>query len=441
MRGSPAEVLVLSGNDIFQNTSFELRNETVMAITANDCYWGEPTTTEWTEGRVNLSRIYDLYDNASYGQVLIQTIRGTPALQAPRFTTQPQSLTALPGDTVTLSADASGSAPINYQWYRNGGAVAQATHPDLTLASLDASKAGNYFVVAANAAGRATSFVAVVTLIVPPAPPVIVQHPVSQTVALGASVSFAVAATGTGPFNYQWRKNSAPIPGASAATFSIASVLVSDAAEYTVTVSNPGGNSTSQPATLTVNTLGGTIVTRQITQTGTNFFVTVSIIPPVGTPVYLVEEFIPAGFTARDISNSGSLDALNGRVVWGPFWDGLTRTLAYTLVPPAGFTGTTTLNGAALFFGATAATAGDNLLALRPTGQPARLSLTRVSGIFAISVAGEVGRSYRLEARDSLTSGQWEPLATIALTTSPRLYIDGDSIGQPVRFYRCVLVE
>ena len=383
-------LLTLSGNDLFQNTSFELRNESGISITANNCYWGEPTTTEWTAGQVNLSRIYDVRDNASYGQVLILIIRGTPALQAPRFSTQPQSVSALPGESVELSTSASGSDPITYQWYRNGSPVTQATAPDLVLANLNASKAGSYFIVAANAAGRATSVVAQVTLIQPPAPPVIVQHPVSQTVALGGSVSFAVAATGTGPFNYQWRKNSAPIPGASAATFSIASVLVSDAAEYTVTVSNPGGNSTSQPATLTVNTLGSTIVTRQITQMGTNFFVTVTIIPPVGTPVYLVEEFIPAGFTVRDISSSGSLDAPNGRVVWGPFWDGLTRTLAYTLVPPAGFTGTTTLNGAALFFGATAATAGDNLLALRPTGQPARLSLTRVSGIFAISVAGEV---------------------------------------------------
>ena len=438
--GGPSPTTI-SGNDIYQNTGFELRNDSGIAIVAPDNYWGEPTTTEWTAGQVNLSRIFDQRDNPSYGQVLILTLRGTAALQAPRFTTQPQSVSALPGESVELSASASGSDPITYQWYRNGSPVTQATAPDLALANLNASKAGSYFIVAANAAGRTTSAVAQVTLIQPPAPPVIVQHPVSQTVALGGSVSFAVAATGTGPFNYQWRKNSAPISGASSATFSIASVLVSDAAEYTVTVSNPGGNATSQPATLTVNTLGGTIVTRQITQTGTNFFVTVTIIPPVGTPVYLVEEFVPAGFTARDISNSGSLDALNGRVVWGPFWDGLTRTLAYTLVPPAGFTGTTTLNGAALFFGATAATDGDNLLSLRPTGQPARLSLTRVSGIFAISVAGEVGRSYRLEARDSLTSGQWEPLATIALTTSPRLYIDGDSIGQPVRFYRCVLVE
>ena len=439
LTGGGPPTLNLSGNDIYQNTSFELRNESGISITANDCYWGEPTTTEWVTGQVNLSRIYDLQDNASYGQVLIQNIRGTPALQAPRFTTQPQSVTALPGDTVTLSADASGSAPITLQWYRNGGTVPQATDPDLTLTSLDASKAGNYFVVAANAAGRATSFVAQVTLIVPPAPPVIVQHPVSQTVALGGSVSFAVAATGTGPFTYQWRKNGAPIPGATAATLSISSILVTDAAEYTVTVTNPGGNATSQPATLTLNTSGGTAVTRQITRSGTNFFVTVTVIPPVGTPAYLVEEFIPTNFNVFNISSSGSLDAPNGRVVWGPFWDGLTRVLTYMLIPPPGFTGTATLNGAALFFGATAATSGDNTIRMTPTN-PTTLAISEFYGYFMITINGTVGSSYRLEVAAD-TAGPWEPLAIVTLTHSSWAYVDWESAGQTNRFYRTVLVE
>jgi hypothetical protein len=437
--GNRPSVLMLSGNDIHQNTSFELRNESGIAITANDCYWGEPTITEWTAGQVNLSRIYDMQDNASYGQVLVQNIRGTAALQAPRFTTQPQSVTALPGDTVTLSAVASGSAPITLQWYRNGSTVAQATNPDLTLASLDASKAGNYFVVAANAAGRATSAVAVVTLILPPNPPVIVQHPVSQTVALGGSVSFAVAATGTGPFTYQWKKNGAPIPGATAATLSFSSVLVSDVGEYTVTVTNPGGNATSQPATLTLNTSGGTAVTRQITRMGTNFFVSVTVIPPVGTPAYLVEEFIPTNFAVLNISSSGTHEPANGRIVWGAFWDGLTRTLTYTLVPPPGFTGIATLNGAALFFGAYAATGGDDQISMVPQ-DPVTLGLAKWFDYYVITINGTVGSSYRLEAGPA-ANGPWEPLAIFTLPRTPWSYVDWESAGQTNRFYRTVLVQ
>ena len=437
--GGAPSVLALSGNDIYNNRDFEIQNQSSIAVTANDCYWGEPTITEWTTGQVNLSRIYDLRDNASYGQVLIQNIRGTAALQAPRFTTQPQSLTALPGDTVTLSADASGTTPIALQWYHNSGAVAQATNTDLTLTSLDASKAGNYFVVAVNAIGRATSVVAVVTLILPPAPPVIVQHPVSQTVALGGSVSFAVAATGTGPFAYQWRKNGAPIPGATAATLSISSILVSDVGEYTVTVTNPGGNATSQPATLTLNTSGGNAVTRQITRSGTNFFVTVTVIPPVGTPAYLVEEFIPTNFSVLSISSSGSHEPANGRIVWGAFWDGLTRTLTYTLVAPPEFTGTATLNGAALFFGATATTSGDNTIRVIPTS-PTTLGVSQFYEYYMITINGTVGSSYRLEVAGDM-AGPWEPLAIVTLTHSPWAAVDWESAGQTNRFYRTVLVE
>lgn len=439
--GAGPFVLILSGNDIFQNFTFELRNQSSISITANDCYWGEPTTSEWTAGQVNLSRIYDIRDNPSVGQVLIQSIRGTPAVQAPRFTVQPQSLTALPGDSVALAALAEGSPPLTYQWYHNGGALAAATNSSLSLPSVTPAQAGGYFAVAQNPAGRATSLVAQLTVLLPPSPPVIVQHPVSQTVALGASVSFAVAATGTGPFTYQWKKNSAPIPGATAATLSIASATVADAGEYTVTVANPGGSTTSQPATLAVNATGGSAVTRQIVRAGTNFLVTVTVIPPVGTPAYLVQEFLPTNFTAVAVSTSGTFEPGNSRVVWGPFWDGLTRTLTYTLVPPSGFTGTATLNGAALFFGATAATGGDSTVTVTPPTVPARLALSRLQGWWIVSVTGEPGRAYRIEAANDLRAGLWQSLATLTLTTEPRLLLDWDSLGQPRRFYRAVLVE
>jgi hypothetical protein len=425
---------------IFQNFSYALRNDSSIPIIANDNYWGEPTTTEWAEGQVNLSRIYDQQDNASCGQVLIQTIRGAPSAQAPRFTTQPQSVFALSGDTVTLFAAASGPQPIVYQWYQNGIVLPQATNTELILAGLVPSMGGNYYLVAGNVAGFATSSVAQVTVILPPTPPTIVQNPVSQTVALGGSVSFAVAATGTGPFTYQWKKNSAPIPGATAATFSIASVLVSDAAEYTVTVTNPGGNATSQPATLTVNSLGGSVVTRQITRSGTNFLVTVTVVPPVATPAYIVEEFVPTNFTVLNISSFGSLDAASGRIDWGIFWDGLTRTVSYTLVPPPGFTGTTTINGAALFFGASATTGGDNQITMIPQN-PTTLSITQWYGYAVISINGTVGSSYRLEATTNSLAGPWESLGIFTLPRTPYSVVDWDSPGIPNRFYRTVLIQ
>jgi uncharacterized repeat protein (TIGR02543 family) len=85
-----------------------------------------------------------------------------------------------------------------------------------------------------------------------PIPPTITTQPISQTVMTGANVSFTVAASGTPPLTYQWKKNGVSIAGATAATLSLANVQVGDSGSYTAVVSNGGGPASSNPATLTV---------------------------------------------------------------------------------------------------------------------------------------------------------------------------------------------
>jgi hypothetical protein len=164
------------------------------------------------------------------------------------------------------------------------------------------------------------------------------------------------------------------------------------------------------------------------------------VIPPVGTPAYLVEEFIPTNFTVLNISSSGTHEPANGRIVWGAFWDGLTRTLSYTLVPPPGFTGTTTLNGAALFFGASATTGGDDQITMIPQ-DPTTLGITQWYGYSVISIKGTVGSSYRLEATTNQIAGPWESLGIFTLSTTPWSVVDWDSSSIPNRFYRTVLIQ
>jgi hypothetical protein len=148
---------------------------------------------------------------------------------------------------------------------------------------------------------------------------------------------------------------------------------------------------------------------------------------------------IPADFTAVNIGDSGSLDASDGRLAWGPFWDAVPRTFTYTLVPPSGFTGTATLNGSAFFFGATAATSGDNTISMIPTS-PTTLGISQFYGYFMITINGTVGSSYRLEAAGDL-AGPWEPLVIVTLTCSPWSYVDWESAGQTHRSYRTVLLQ
>ncbi|MCB1134143.1 MAG: right-handed parallel beta-helix repeat-containing protein, partial [Verrucomicrobiae bacterium] len=70
IRSGGPSVLTLSGNDIYNNTGFELRNESSCTVVADGNYWGEPTNTELANGVSNLTRIYDLRDGASRAVML-----------------------------------------------------------------------------------------------------------------------------------------------------------------------------------------------------------------------------------------------------------------------------------------------------------------------------------------------------------------------------------
>jgi hypothetical protein len=83
--------------------------------------------------------------------------------------------------------------------------------------------------------------------------PVITSSPSSLTVAAGTSAAFSVVASGSS-LSYQWNYNGTPIAGATSASYTVPIVASSHAGSYTVTVSNPGGSSTSSAAVLTVST-------------------------------------------------------------------------------------------------------------------------------------------------------------------------------------------
>jgi hypothetical protein len=71
-------------------------------------------------------------------------------------------------------------------------------------------------------------------------------------------VTFTAGATGTGPFTYSWAKNGATIAGQTGSTLTIGSAATTDSGDYTVTVTNAGGSTTSPATHLTVNPPVGT---------------------------------------------------------------------------------------------------------------------------------------------------------------------------------------
>jgi Ig-like domain-containing protein/centrosomal CEP192-like protein len=91
-----------------------------------------------------------------------------------------------------------------------------------------------------------------------PGAPSITAQPINQTATTGKTATFAVAATGTAPLSYQWRKNGMPISGASSSTYTTPTTTTSDSGvQFNVTVSNSAGSVISNAVTLTVNAPSG----------------------------------------------------------------------------------------------------------------------------------------------------------------------------------------
>lgn len=169
------------------------------------------------------------------------------AATAPRITAQPSSKTVSAGSSATFSVTASGTAPLTYQWYKDGVAVSGATSSTLTVSSVTSAKAGGYYVTVTNGSGSTTSSTATLTVVTAP---VITTQPASQSVDLNSPATFTVVASGSG-LSYQWYKNGLAVSGATGASYTVLSTIANEG-EYRVKVTNSAGSVTSNIARLTV---------------------------------------------------------------------------------------------------------------------------------------------------------------------------------------------
>ena len=87
---------------------------------------------------------------------------------APAITTQPTNQTVTAGQTATFAVVASGTAPLSYQWNKNGTAISGATSSSYTTPATTSSDNGAQFtVVVTNTAGSVTSSPATLTVSAP----------------------------------------------------------------------------------------------------------------------------------------------------------------------------------------------------------------------------------------------------------------------------------
>ncbi|MES2285339.1 MAG: PQQ-dependent sugar dehydrogenase [Bacteroidota bacterium] len=102
--------------------------------------------------------------------------------------------------------------------------------------------------------------------------PVITDQPDNLSVSQGQQAVFNVAASGTNPLTYQWKKNGINITGAYSSSYTINNVQSTDAGQYTVYISNSFGNVTSNAATLSVTAFNAKPVATIVTPTNGTFY-------------------------------------------------------------------------------------------------------------------------------------------------------------------------
>lgn len=172
-----------------------------------------------------------------------------------RIVQQPQSQTVCTGNPLVLSVGATG-AGLTYQWRFNNNPIVGATNATYTITNPTPANAGNYTVVVNGTCNSVTSNVATVTINVSAT---ITQHPQSQMVCPGATVSFAVQINSDATLpTYQWQKNGVNITGnntATSPTLVLSNVSATDAGQYRCVITTPcqPNGIFSQAATLTVN--------------------------------------------------------------------------------------------------------------------------------------------------------------------------------------------
>src|ERR1019366_2295517 len=96
------------------------------------------------------------YNNA-LGEADLNGIQLFFAFPALSIITAPTNQTVAVGGTVNLSVTPAGIGPFSYQWFNNGGRIANATNRALTFANAGVTNSGVYYVVVTNAYGMSIS--------------------------------------------------------------------------------------------------------------------------------------------------------------------------------------------------------------------------------------------------------------------------------------------
>jgi hypothetical protein len=166
--------------------------------------------------------------------------------ESPSLIGQPVPVTVCAGGGASFSVSATAPGALTYQWQRNSVDVPGATSSTLSFFQVLPAHAGDYRAVVTSNGCESVSASAALTVL--DSPSIVLQPPSSLTPCPADNVQISISAQG-GQLSYQWRRNAAPIAGATGPTLNgVASTL--GAGTFDCEISNPCGAALSSATTI-----------------------------------------------------------------------------------------------------------------------------------------------------------------------------------------------
>ncbi|MBX2917416.1 MAG: VCBS repeat-containing protein [Cyclobacteriaceae bacterium] len=258
--------------------------------------------------------------NNLYEDYVGSLINTTVAAGCPAITSQSSSASVCTGQFFSFGVTASGSAPLTYQWRKDGIDMPGRTTATLTFLAITSADAGTYSCRVSNGCGSIVSNNMVLTVATSPTAP-------GATGATGcAGTSLTLTATGAANGQYRWyalEEFTDPygnpsfdiilIPGQTNSTYT--TPPLSETTNFQVTISNGTCESSPTPVAATINNCNGTppVITTQALVTQAGQTITLDLIPLIAvtngsldlTSLQIIEQ--PASGAIATINSIGVL--------------------------------------------------------------------------------------------------------------------------------------
>ena len=218
---------------------------------------GTPAAGTQNSYQVTITAANGVAPNATqYFTLIVNPAPVTP----PAITTQPANQAVTAGQTATFAVVATGTAPLSYQWWKNGTSIGGATFASYTTpATTTADNGSTFSVVVTNSAASVTSNGAILTVTAAATAPAITAQPANRTVTAGLTATFTSTASGTPTPTVQWQLSTnngrrwANIGATSTSYTTGPTTTTMNGYQYRAVFTNSSGSATSNAATLTVN--------------------------------------------------------------------------------------------------------------------------------------------------------------------------------------------